>query len=151
MIEMAENSDKHIGTYICIFNKGFSEVLLLWRTKEERDGEIIKGWGLVGGTVEPGEEPLQASIREAKEELGVYFEPNNLILVGMKTSPETSPHKWEAYFYAACVDESIAIKLSNESRGYGWFCKDELPEGTLDSKEDILGWWARAENASNNS
>lgn len=141
---MEENSKEHKGAYICVFSSDLSEILLLWREKEEREGEVIKGWGSIGGSVEPGEEALQACVREAKEEIGVDVKPSDLILVGVKTSPETSSHKWSINFYATRIDKSKEIKLSDESRGYGWFGKDELPEGTLDTKEDILGWWAIA-------
>lgn len=35
----------------------------------------------VGGHLEPGETPVQAAIREAHEELGIAYEPSDLILV----------------------------------------------------------------------
>ena len=147
VIGMGVNDKEHKGAYICIFSSDLSEILLLWREKEVREGKVIKGWGNIGGTVEPGEEPLQACVREAKEEIGIDIEPSDLISIGIKTSPETSSRKWSINFYAASIDKSKEIKLSDESRGYGWFGKDELPDGSLDTKEDILGWWAIAEKA----
>lgn len=150
VISMEENSKEHKGVYICIFSRDLSEILLLWREKEKRGGKVIKGWGNVGGTIKPSEEALQAGIREAKEEIGIDLGPSRLIPVGIKTSPETSSHKWTVHFYAACIDKSMAIRLNGESRGYGWFEKDELPGGTLDSKEDILGWWTIAGKAFKN-
>jgi len=147
---MEEKNKEHVGAYACVFNSDFSEMLLLWRKKEERDGKVIKGWGNVGGSVEPGETALEACVREAREEIGIDFDPKKLTHVGTKTSPETSLRKWSIYFYAASMDESSGIKLDDESRGYGWFGREELPNGTLDSKEDILGWWELAEKAFEN-
>lgn len=149
-INMEEKSREHVGAYTCVFNSDLSEILLLWRKKEEREGKVIKGWGNIGGSVEPGETALEACVREANEEIGIDLEPSALVQVGIKSSPETSLHKWTVHFYAASIDESIGIKLNDESRGYGWFGKEELPDGALDSKEDILGWWALAEKAFKN-
>lgn len=42
------------------------EILLLLRNSKHND----KTWGLPGGNVDPGETLLQASVREAKEEMG---------------------------------------------------------------------------------
>lgn len=144
---MEEQEKGHLGAYTCIFNNSFSEMLLLWRTKETRNWEEIKGWGNIGGSFEPGETALQTCIREAKEEIGVDLNPNKLIPVGTKTSPEGSAHKWAIYFYATSIDEHTKIKLNDESRGYGWFERDELPECTLDSKEELIGWWDLAETS----
>ena len=147
---MEEKNKEHVGAYACVFNSDFSEMLLLWRKKEERDGKVIKGRGNIGGSVEPGETALGACVREAREEIGIDFDPKKLIPVGSKTSHETSLRKWSIYFYAASMDESSEIKLNDESRGYGWFDREELPDETLDSKEDILGWWELAEKAFEN-
>jgi ADP-ribose pyrophosphatase YjhB (NUDIX family) len=142
---MAETNREHIGAYACIFNNDFSEILLLWREKEERDGIEIKGWGNIGGTVELGETPVQACVREVKEETGITVNGGELVPVGIKRSPAASSSKWSIYFYAVSIEKTTNLKLNHESRGYGWFEKDELPDGMLDTKDDILGWWALAE------
>jgi len=66
----------------------------------EKDGKILlsrrqnKGWGdgllcIPGGHVEPGELPLEATLRELKEELGITAKPEDLqfLCVEAKTSP----------------------------------------------------------------
>ena len=55
----------------CIFNEN-GEVLL------QRRGDSNK-WGFPGGTIELGETPQMAAIREVKEETGLEVEVNNLI------------------------------------------------------------------------
>ncbi|EET90567.1 MAG: NUDIX hydrolase [Candidatus Micrarchaeales archaeon] len=137
----------HVGAYVCVFNEDFSEMLLLWRKKEKRDGIEIKGWGNAGGTVESNETPIQACVREVREETGIALKPEGLVPVGLKKAPDASASKWSIYFFAAPIDGRTDIKLNPESRGYGWFGRDELPEGTLDTKEEILGWWSLAERA----
>lgn len=148
MAGKGKTGKEHFGAYVCVFNRDFSEILLLWREKEEREGIEIKGWGNVGGTVESGETAVQACVREAKKETGIALKPDSLVFVGTKKALETSPRKWMIYFYVVSIDKDTDIRLNHESRGYGWFGKDELPEGTLDTKDDILGWWMLAEKAS---
>lgn len=48
-------------------------------------------WEFPGGKVEPGEDPVQAAIREWKEELGLKFErsPNVIDLIRMPDAPES--------------------------------------------------------------
>ena len=144
---MGEIDKEHVGAYACVFNEDFSEILLLWRKREKRDGIEVRGWGNVGGTVEPGEAPVQACIREVKEETGIVLKPDDLMSVGLKRAPDASTSKWSIYFYATSIDSRTDVRLNRESRGYGWFGKGELPEGTLDTKGDILGWWTLAETA----
>lgn len=142
---MAENDTIWNGAYTCLFTGDMSEILLLWRTKEWRNNEEISGWGYVGGSVEPGETPLQACIREMKEETGLNLKPENFVPLGIRKPPEGDQHKWRMHFYAASVSKSSEIHLSDESRGYAWFERNEIPDKTLDSKEDILRFWSEAE------
>lgn len=39
-------------------------------------------WGFFGGSIEAGETPLEAVIRETKEELGVRLDENDLVYLG---------------------------------------------------------------------
>ncbi len=50
----------------CAVRDGGGRVLLVHRTTPE-----LTQWELPGGKIEPGEHPLDAAIREIKEELGV--------------------------------------------------------------------------------
>ncbi|MCL5680399.1 MAG: NUDIX hydrolase [Candidatus Marsarchaeota archaeon] len=143
---MEEARKSWSGAYTCMFNDDLSEMLLLWRNKEKREKEIV-GWGNIGGSMEPGETALQTCIREAKEEIGIELKPEDLTFICTKASPGEAPHSWTIYFYAASIDGNTEINLNDESRGYAWFGANELPAGTLDSKEDILNWWSLAKNA----
>lgn len=127
-----------LGVIICVFNKDFSKILLLKRNIEKRK----KGgadWGNVGGRVELGELLVDACIREAKEEIGVDFNPKKLKLIEVKETPYLTDVFHAIHFvYTTILDEQEKITLNDESEEYKWFDLNRLPESMLDSKEHIL-------------
>ena len=142
---MAKMDKTWSGAFVCIFNRNFSKILLLARNweKKKRQGKEWEGggtWGNIGGSVEPGETPLQACIREAKEEIGINLDPNKLVPVYVKKTPAPEPKQYAIHFYAASIDHKTKIKLNDESYGCKWFSLEDLPDKTLDSKEDLLKW-----------
>lgn len=146
---MEERGKIWSGAFVCIFNRNFSKMLLLSRNwqKKKQEGKKWEGkalWGNIGGSIESRETSLQACVREAREEVGISLNPKNLMLICVKKTPEFEPHKFVRYFYAASIDEDARINLNEESDGYGWFDAKSLPEKMLDSRKDILGWWATA-------
>ncbi len=133
------------GSFVCIFNNRFTKVLLLNRNweKKKKERKVWEGsprWGNIGGSVEAGETPLQACIREASEEIGVNLGPERLVLVHVRRRPAAKPTPYVAHFYATTMGEGTRIRLNDESKGYGWFRLEDLPDGLLDDKEDLIGW-----------
>jgi len=103
--------------------RGDGKILLAKRSEEVLDPGV---WGVPGGRIEPGEDPLDAAIAETVEEMGslppvkavahdVYrsggFEYWTFI-VRMST---TNAQKWRP-------------KLNWENDDWGWFDPDDLPE-----------------------
>jgi 8-oxo-dGTP pyrophosphatase MutT (NUDIX family) len=127
------------GAFVCVFDKEYSRILMLKR-KHNKEWEDKGGWGNVGGSVEPGETPVEACIREAKEEIGIDMKPEDLSLVHVRKVPETEPYEYIMHFYATSIDNKSAIILNDESYEYRWFGLDELPDNMLDGKKDILEW-----------
>lgn len=124
---------------MCVFNRDFSRILLLKKCEEKRK-KCCADWGNVGGRVELGEKIIDACIREAKEEIGIDFKPEDLRLVDIKESPHLSEvHHAVHFVYVASIDEGRQILLNfdcdGESDEYRWFDLDDLPDKTLDSKE----------------
>jgi len=129
-----------LGIIICIFNKDFSKIFLIKRNKEKRERNKAD-WGNVGGHLEIGEKIIESCIREAKEEINVNLNPENLKLIEIKEAPFLTEIYHAVWFvYATTIDEKEKIILNNESEDYGWFSLDNLPLKTLDSKENLIRW-----------
>jgi 8-oxo-dGTP pyrophosphatase MutT (NUDIX family) len=133
------------GAFVCIFNKSFSKILLLNRNwkKKKREGKTWESkamWGNIGGSMEAGETPQQACVREAWEEIGVRLNLKDLVQVYVKKRPVSEPKPYIVCFYATTIDEGTKISLNDESYKFRWFNIEKLPKETLDKKEDILKW-----------
>ena len=130
------------GAFICVFNRDFSKILLLRRNEQKRKKSNSE-WGNVGGSIEPGETPVQACIREAREETGVHLNSDDLFPILDKRLPQSKRYHHESvmHFYATSIDENTKISLNDESDTYEWFGPENLPDKTLDPKKDIMELW----------
>ena len=103
-------------------------ILLAWHAGH------TDGWGTVGGAVDPGESPVQAAVREAREEIGVDIRLVRLLTVlGGPDYEITYPNGDRvayvpAVYQAEIVDGSPAPS-DGELSEVGWFTPREL--GTL--------------------
>lgn len=74
-----------LATLVYAFNA--SRVLMLERA--EREGDIHSGkWNGLGGKLEPGETPVEAAVRELREESGLSVDANRMHAVGTLMFPE---------------------------------------------------------------
>ncbi len=137
-----------LGTYACVFNRGFTKVLLLKRNAKKRKMWGAT-WGNVGGKVEFGETSRQACAREMREEIGLSVRPSDLILMEVREFPHFRPHVFGiSFIYAVSISERSRIRLNAaadtpESDAYQWFDIDRLPDSMLDTRRDMVAW-ARA-------
>lgn len=81
-------------------------------------------WCIPGGTVEHGEEPKDAAIRELKEETNIDLRGYNPQLL---YTVEYHLPKFKFYTYGFIVKDEFVPKLNWESVDYGWFDVGELP------------------------
>ncbi|MEJ7566713.1 MAG: NUDIX domain-containing protein [Gaiellaceae bacterium] len=121
----------------------------------ERDGRILLGrrafdpaagcWGLPGGFLDEGEEPLVGLRREVREETGLEVEPGELFGMWMQPHAERTVLciLWLATVLGgvqAAADDIVEL---------GWFAPDELPEdiGPSAFMEAVSLWRGRHEHA----
>lgn len=80
-----------------------------------------KGWGLPGGSLEPGETIHEALVRECREELGVDIEI--LYMSGMYFHKAYNSH---ACIFRCNIQKDSKLVLSNEHSEYKYFSFDEM-------------------------
>jgi len=81
------------------------------------------GWGIPGGFIEAGEQPLEALRREMREEIGVELDAVELF--GVRTLKR--PQQVEIHFRCRLRESEKATPQSMEINSVGWFDPDALP------------------------
>ena len=111
----------------------FDRTILL--TKRTLDAPMHPGyWGLVGGTVNSGERPKKAAVREAHEELGIKQKQSKLqTLCNVSVDHGKRNTSGVRYFTAALdldMDKLTLRRNSEENKvegeGLGWFSAEEV-------------------------
>ena len=129
------NRNFGLGTVLYTFNPEFSKVLLL-RLNDVKSKKFNADWGNVGGKMNVGEPSLDSCIREAGEEIGISFKPEDIKFVYMQEEPNHPVFHIVRFVYATRIREDTRISLGKELAGYSWFEINRLPSRTLDGRED---------------
>ena len=107
-----------VGADAAIFNTG-GEILLM----ERADGS---GWCLPCGWVEPNEKPVEAAIREVREETGLEIEVKQLVGVFTRMPSATNgPHTMVAIVHL-CEVVGGTLTLSHEGSALRYWSIDEV-------------------------
>ena len=94
---------------------------------------------LIGGTVDQGEFPIDALIREAREEAGLEMEKHDLKLVHTLYKRMRSGERIVMYFKARRWKGVIASKEPKKFKKVLWVDTAELPVNTSPTVKHILG------------
>ena len=90
------------------------------------------GWGLPGGFMEAGEQPVEAVRRELREEIGLEVDDVNVIAARSFKKPQ----QVEVLF---CGRANADVKpLNMEIERAEWFAIDALPEGLPRDQRDYI-------------
>ena len=80
-------------------------------------------WSMVSGAMDPGEKPLETTIRELWEETGIR---SNKISYNFFEKQEDMGIDF--YFFLGFCDEEFECTLNDENTDWGWFDMDTLPK-----------------------
>lgn len=114
--------------------------------EKRRDCDL---WGLVGGGVKRQETPLQAIVREIREELGVRIPKEKFRKLGVYGEPgriaayrDGSIWRMVVVVFALELEQEPEIVLSAESRDMRFFSKEELKDiEIVITHSDIVEEW----------
>lgn len=110
---------KQVAKVVIIDHEGY--YLLLKRAKHP---VFLNDPDLPGGTIEDGEEPLQAALREVIEEANVSLNAEDV--EHLYTGNGYSAHGTEYSLYAARTKERPAVALSWEHASFEWMDRNEF-------------------------
>lgn len=115
----------------------------------DADGRVLlikedygeRRWSLPGGTVEPGESPIDAAVREALEEIGCEVRLSGLVGIAL--------FRWGPLTTTAFVGEIVSGEPHPAAPGeiaeVAWFNPDEVPAPRSNTLRVFLGPAARGE------
>ncbi len=103
----------------------------------QRKGSHSSGaWGSMGGHVEFGETPVEAAIREAKEELGIVI--GNLKFISCTSLQKEQTHYIDISFVAEILSGEPVIMEPEKIASIGWYELDELPRPLFEPVRIVL-------------
>jgi 8-oxo-dGTP diphosphatase len=97
------------------------------------------GWGLPGGFLEKGEQPLEALKRELREEIGLDVESVEIFAARSFKKPQ----QVEVLF--RCRANTDPKPRTMEVERAGWFSLDALPEGLPSDQRQLVERAAQTE------
>ena len=106
-----------VGAGIIPFAQDTQRFLLSLRSADVNEPNT---WGVIGGKLDEHENnPMQAAVREFKEEIGLQIDENNLELIYVYNSPEKENGEsvFKYYTFVGYISKEIP---ELETKQYGW-------------------------------
>lgn len=129
-----------MNSYVCgfFFNSAKDQVLLVLKAKPDWQKGKLNG---IGGMVEFEEHPIEAMVREFKEETGITTKSDDWNLKVVLTGPESS---WKVYFYSSvcysCRNLEMLLTEEVRTKEVEPIYPVDLPLLPLVNKIDNLNW-----------
>lgn len=114
--------NKNFGAGIHLLVRKQEKYLVLKRSGEDKDDP--NHWDLPGGGIRYLEKPLDAALREAKEEAGIHVKIINVLDMWGKLFEGN----WSIESLVEADYDSGEVTLSKEHSDYRWVTKQELKE-----------------------
>ncbi|UAJ79550.1 NUDIX hydrolase [Leifsonia sp. ZF2019] len=105
------------------------------------------GWTLPGGGIDPGEDPVDAVVREIAEETGYAADAGDLLGIDSKVvpaeqrfTPDAGPlHALRIVYRATVVGGTLANERDGSTDEAAWFRLDAIPNRRVDLVDVALG------------
>lgn len=122
------------GAGVLFLARDTGRILFPFRSKKV---EQPNTWGTFGGAIDPGEDPLEAAVREAEEESQkkISKKHDDIIPLFVFKSPTTT---FRYYNYLVVVDSEFKPKLNWETEDYKWVRFNEWPSPLHFGVEELL-------------
>ena len=133
---MSKERNKSVPASYLLLRKG-KEILLMWR----KGSGYYDGWYSVpAGHVEAGELPMDALIREIKEELGIVLDRGDVHLVHTmyRTKHDETGDRLDLFFTATKWVGEITNTEPHKCDDIRWFAIDALPENMMHHVKEVI-------------
>jgi len=137
----------HVVFHRLLRTRSVSSVCAVLLCKRTEDAPIYAGyWGLIGGTLDDGEEPASGALREVEEELGIPRTELTLqFLCDVRVQRNADPCEIGARYFAAPLDRSMdkltltynSAERKVEGEGLGWFTAEEIHHMWLSPEDRV--------------
>ncbi|GIT78437.1 hypothetical protein LLS1_01060 [Leifsonia sp. LS1] len=105
------------------------------------------GWTLPGGGIDPGEDPVDAVVREIAEETGYAADAGDLLGIDSKVvpaeqrfTPDAGPlHALRIVYRATVVSGTLTNERDGSTDEAAWFRLDAIPNRRVDLVDVALG------------
>jgi len=137
MLLMPKERNKAVPASYLILRKGH-EILLMRR----KGSGYYDGWYSVpAGHVEAGELPIEALLRETKEELGIVLDKNGVRLIHAmyRTKHDETGDRVDLFFEATKWDGEITNAEPHKCDDIKWFPLNALPENMMHHVREAIG------------
>lgn len=96
-------------TYVVAFilTPDFQFVWLIKKNKPEWQKDCLNG---IGGKIEPGEAPVEAMVRELKEESGLTIDHKELIDIGIMQGINNDGSEFQVHIFTAVTNEQLVTQ-----------------------------------------
>ena len=129
---MSSPQPQHVAIVIAVDADG--KFLLQMR---DGNGSNPLRWCFFSGSIEPGEDPLEAAMREFLEETGIERHPTQFAHVA---TYDHGPRCFVRHVYRLAVPVAWAMIALGEGAGAGFFTRDELR--ALREQDRLSDWMA---------
>ena len=143
MSDWLENVASLRAATMLIVKNQDGKILLL---KRSGTGWMDGHWGLPGGKVDHGETMKQAAVREAKEEIGIDINVNDLELALLGHNLSEGNYWMHAIFIVKKYQGKVTNAEPHMHSEIEWFDIDKLPEPTIATTVGYINKYLQGHN-----